>query len=63
MFTTSSFFYSKMEEAYRNSGNGDVLAARGFSIAEPPRNAKQLIHSTNGKESLDGVSTSQGESV
>jgi hypothetical protein len=67
MFSTSSPFYSKMEEAYHNGGDGNVLAARGLSIAEPPKNARQFaiaeILAHNEKESLDGGSTSPGESV
>jgi hypothetical protein len=43
-FITPSPFYSRMEEAYRTSGNADVLAAaHGLSIADPPTNAIDII--------------------
>lgn len=66
MFSTSSPFYSKMEEAYHNSDDGNVLASPGLSITKPPKNARQfaiaetLIHE---KGSLDGNSTYPRENV
>lgn len=41
MFSTNSPFYTKMEAAYRAQGNGDVLAARRLSLANPSENAKK----------------------
>jgi hypothetical protein len=42
MFSSSSPFYTKMEAAYRAVGNGDVLAARRLSLANPSENAKRF---------------------
>ena len=42
MFSTSSAFYTKMEAAYRAAGNGNVLAARRLSLANPSENAKRF---------------------
>jgi len=53
MSSPSSPFHSKMEQAYRNQG--DVLATRGFSFAQPRPNA------TNGSVSkADGEEGSFG---
>ena len=42
MFSSSSPLYTKMEAAYRAAGNGDVLAARRLSLANPSENAKRF---------------------
>jgi MFS family permease len=42
MFSSSIPFYTKMEAAYRAAGNGDVLAARRLSLANPSENAKRF---------------------
>jgi hypothetical protein len=42
MFSSSSPFYTKMEAAYRAAGNGEVLAARRLSLANPSEDAKRF---------------------
>ncbi|KAK3170257.1 hypothetical protein OEA41_009644 [Lepraria neglecta] len=48
MFIPRSPFYSKMEEAYRSQG--DVLAARGFSVSAPPPNARKFSIAQGGED-------------
>ncbi len=40
MFSSSSPFYTNMEATDRAAGNGDVLAARWLSPANPSENTK-----------------------
>jgi hypothetical protein len=40
MFFSSTSFYTNMEAACRAAGNGDVLAARRLSLANPSENPK-----------------------
>jgi hypothetical protein len=52
MFSTSSPFFQKMEAAYREAGNGDVLGHRRLSLANPAENARRWAMPDSNSDSL-----------